>query len=241
MRNVAYLLPAHNEEATIPDALHVLVPRLAELPGSEVIVIENGSTDQTEEIARKVGAELQTDDVAVSVEGSLKGYGNALRKGIEVAHSEWLMLTAADLPFGFSDLEAALTLDPAPDIMIGSKAHRSSRVNVSFVRRTMSSAFRVLRRLLLGVDVGDSQGTILIRREFAQSLLPDLQSEGFFLSTELIAVAAARGAAIAEIPVDYSNPRAESTVRPVSDSLDVLREMLALRKRMKRSAAQSNA
>ncbi|MDZ4827985.1 MAG: glycosyltransferase [Actinomycetota bacterium] len=241
MQTVSYLLPAHNEENTIPDTLRALVTRLAQLPGSEAIVIENGSSDQTAEVAKKLGEELKIPEVAIRVEVSRKGYGNALRKGIEVATSEYLMLTAADLPFGFSDLDAALALDSLPAITIGSKAHRDSHVQVSTVRRTMSATFRILRRVLLGVDVGDSQGTILIERKFAQSLLPELQSEGFFLSTELIALASARGASIGEIPVDYSNPRPDSTVKPVSDSIDVLREMFALRRRIKQSAFQTRS
>ena len=53
--------------------------------------------------------------------------------------------------------------------MIGSKAHKQSKVAVSLQRRVMSKTFWALRRILLHVDVGDSQGTILIERELARS------------------------------------------------------------------------
>lgn len=229
----AYVLPAHNEERSLPETVPPLVKRLAELPGSEVVIVENGSTDATGAVAVELAATLSTPDVVVRAEVSAKGYGNAVGRGIEIARADRVMLTAADLPFGFSDLDAALALDPLPEVVIGSKAHPESRVAVALQRKVMSKTFWLLRKLMLGVDVGDSQGTILVERSLAQSLLPELQSGAYFFSTELIVLASRRGARIVEVPVDYSHPRSDSKVRPVRDSLTVLRDMQALRKRLR--------
>ena len=102
---IAYVLPAHNEERALPETVPPLAQRLAQLPGSEVVIVENGSTDATGTVAAELAAALSTADVVVRVEVSAKGYGNAVRRGIEVASADRVMLTAADLPFGFSDLD----------------------------------------------------------------------------------------------------------------------------------------
>lgn len=231
--SIAYVLPAHNEERALPEFVPPLAARLAQLPGSEIIIVENGSTDTTGAVAAHLARECSSDAVRVRAETSPKGYGNAVRRGIEVANADRVMLTAADLPFGFSDLDAALGLDPLPEVVIGSKAHPSSKVNVNLQRKVMSKTFWALRKVLLHVDVGDSQGTILIERALAQSLLPELQSGAYFFSTELIVLASRHGARVVEVPVDYSNPRTDSKVRPVHDSVQVLKDMWALRRRLR--------
>lgn len=231
--SVAYVLPAHNEERALPEFVPPLAERLKELPGSEIIIVENGSTDATRAVSEQLARECSSNDVRVRVESSAKGYGNAVRRGIELADAERIMLTAADLPFGFSDLDAALALDPLPPVVIGSKAHEQSKVAVSLQRKVMSKTFWALRRILLHVDVGDSQGTILIERDLARRLLPELQSGAYFFSTELIVLASRDGAQVVEVPVDYSNPRTDSKVRPVHDSVQVLKDMWALRARLK--------
>lgn len=237
--SIAYVIAAHNEELAIPTTVRALVERLDGVTGSEVIVVENGSTDQTAAITAELARDASTDSVRVIHETSEKGFGNALRRGMVVATADLVMLTAADLPFGFTDLDAALALDPRPEVVIGSKAHPDSKVEVTMQRRVMSQGFRMLRRAMFGLDVGDTQGTILVERDLGQHLLPELESGGYFLSTELIVLAARDGARVVEVPVDYSNPRTDSKVKPVRDSMAVLGEMRELRHRLRRNGHRS--
>lgn len=229
---VSYLVPVYNEERALPATARAIVERLAALPGSELIMVENGSTDSSSELVERLAAELSSPAVAVRAAHSAKGYGNAMRHGIDLAEGDLLVITAADLPFGFSDLDAALARDPRPALMIGSKAHPASLVATSFKRRVMSRAFRLLRRAVIGLRVGDSQGTILVDRSLARRVRPHLLAGDFFFSTELIAVAEGLGAAAVEIPVDYSRPREGSTVRPLEDGLRMARSLLELRRRL---------
>ena len=230
---VSFLVPVYNEEQALPDTARAIVDRLAAHPGSELIMVENGSTDSSPELVERLAADLARPGVHVLAAHSAKGYGNAMRHGIDLATGDFLVITAADLPFGFSDLDAALALDPRPALMIGSKAHPASLVAASFKRRAMSQAFRLLRRAVIGLRVGDSQGTILIDRTLAQRVRPHLVSGDFFFSTELIAIAEELGATAVEIPVDYSRPRPGSTVRPLEDGLRMARALLGLRRRLR--------
>lgn len=230
---ISYLVPIYNEEAVLAKTAAAIVARLMVHPGSEVILVENGSTDRSPQLVDELAVSLTRPEVTVVASHSPKGYGNAMRRGIDLASAELLVITAADLPFGFSDLEEALARRPRPSLMIGSKAHPDSLVKVSAKRKLMSSAFRLLRLLLLGLRVGDSQGTILIDRELAQRIRPHLVAEDFFFSTELIGFATRLGVAPVELPIDYRTPRSGSTVRPFHDGLKMARAVFELRQRLR--------
>lgn len=230
---VSYLIPVHNEEETLPGTAAVVVERLARLPGSELVMVENGSTDRSPALVEELAAANEAAPVRVVAAHSPKGYGNAMRLGIDLATGDLLVITAADLPFGFSDLEQALSLRLRPPLMIGSKGHPQSRVAVSLKRRVMSEGFRYLRLVTIGLRVKDSQGTILVERSLARRVRPHLEAGDFFFSTEFIAIAARLGTTPVELPVDYGNPRPSSTVRPVRDGLAMGRALLRLRRRLR--------
>ena len=230
---ISYLVPIYNEEAVLARSAAAIVARLEAHPGSEVILVENGSTDRSPDLVEELAAALSGPSVRVVASHSAKGYGNAMRQGIDLAAGELLVITAADLPFGFSDLDEALALRRRPALMIGSKAHPRSLVAVSAKRKLMSSGFRLLRRLLLGLRVGDSQGTILVDRDLAQRIRPHLAAADFFFSTELIGFATRMGVDAVELPVDYRNPRPGSTVRPLHDGLRMARAVFELRHRLR--------
>lgn len=231
---ISYLVPVYNEDRVLAETARRIVGRLAEHPGSQLVMVENGSTDRSPLLVEELARELTSGTVTVVGAHSAKGYGNAMRHGIDLATGDMLVVTAADLPFGFSDLDAALGRAPRPALMIGSKAHPDSKVAISVKRRLMSGAFRWLRFVVVGLQVRDSQGTILIDRELARAVRPHLTAGGFFFSTELIALAARLGAVPVEVPVDYLTPRPGSTVRPVADGLSMGRALFDLRRRLRK-------
>lgn len=234
--SIAYVIPIYNEEAVIEETTRRVVNHLRGLPGSEVLLIENGSTDSSPELVDRLAAELDSETVRVIASHSQKGYGHAVKHGIAISTADTCLLTAADLPFGFSDLEQFALLAEPPPIVVGSKAHKDTVINNSLLRRVMSLGFRVLRRVTIGMRVKDSQGTIFIRTSDAQRLLPELQEGAYFFSTELLALAQQDGLAIAEVPVDYSAPREGSKVNPIEDSLAMFKGLLRLRTRLKQRA-----
>lgn len=209
-----------------------LAKRLREFPGSEVLLIENGSSDQSAELAVTLAQRYGGNGVQLRVATSAKGFGHALRRGMAMAAGDVIVLTAADLPFGFTDLDALLALNPRPAIAIGSKVHPDSRVSVTPLRRTMSEMFRWLRLAVLNLHVGDSQGTILIDAPLAHRLLSKLRCGDFLLSTELVCWAVAAGEEPVELPVVYPES-ASSTVSPLRDSMRMLSGLFSLRRRLR--------
>lgn len=226
------MVPVHNEEKILPATTAALVERLQRDPGSEVILVENGSTDASPELVLELARDLSTPAVSVFAAESPKGFGHAYRAGLGVASGELIVFTAADLPFGFSDLDHTLVLQPRPAVAVGSKGHPDSRLEIGFIRRLMSAGFSLVRRVLLGLKVKDSQGTILMEGDLARSLLPQLVSGDYLVSTELLVLAAARGHAPVEVPVDYLDPRPDSRIRPLRDSLEMFSGLVRLRRRL---------
>src|ERR1019366_408871 len=103
--SVSYVIPVHNQIAELRRTVRLLVERLAHLPGSEIILVENGSTDGSGPPCLSLATALGSGDVVVRVPRSAKGVGFAWRGGMAMARGDKFVLTAADLPFGFTDLD----------------------------------------------------------------------------------------------------------------------------------------
>jgi dolichyl-phosphate beta-glucosyltransferase len=226
----SYVIPVHNQIADLRRTVRLLMERLGHLPGSEIILVENGSSDGSGPLCLSLAGTFDGDEVAVRVTTSAKGLGFAWRRGMAIARGETIVLTAADLPFGFTDLDGYLGMSPRPSLVMGSKTHPESQVETSLVRRALSGGFGALRAGLVGVDV-DTQGTVLIRRELAFSLLPHLRSGDFLIGAEINCWAVQMGVAPVEIPVVYT-ASGRSTVSPLRDSAHMALGLFALRRRL---------
>ena len=233
---LSYVLPVHNQASVLEESVQRLRARLGAFPGSEVLLIENASSDTSAAICARLAAAHASETVPVRAAESARGMGSALRRGIALAAGDVLVLTAADMPFGFTDLDAYLACEPRPQLAIGSKAHTRSSTRIPLRRRVMSEAFRLLRRALLGLRVGDSQGTILIDAKLARALAPRLRCDDYLISTEIVSWATALGYTPVELPVTYV-ATGSSTVSPLRDSVRMARGLVALRGRLRSQPA----
>jgi glycosyltransferase involved in cell wall biosynthesis len=242
MAPLVYILPVHNEALVLRANVARAQAYLADVEGSVILAVENGSRDASWEIATQLAAESeQGADVRVyAFRERAPGIGFAYHRGLAEAlklfgpsSSVWAVLTGADLPFGFTDAEAARPLfaspPSAPAILIGSKAHPASRVKSPLRRRWMTRAYRVARRVAVGMRVGDSQGSVFLRLDLAAQLSPLVRARGFFYSTELCFRAERVGHSIVELPVTADPVLRASSVHPIRDGLGMARALLRLR------------
>lgn len=252
----SYIVPVHNETRLLRTKLEVLVRGLGERGGGEALLVENGSADASwdlcQELEREYAGKAESKQDAkqdanqdagvvvrayrVPVAGIGHAYDMGLRKMLELHpvsedRERWAILTAADLPFGFTDVEAAAPYVHDTRIMIGSKAHPDSRVDVNMDRALASRAYRLARRTVLGSRVGDSQGSILLRADLARELVPKVAARGFFYSTELVYFAERSGEHVRELPITLDKNERKSSVKPVKDGLRMMGQLLELRAR----------
>lgn len=201
---LSYLVPAHNSAGPIEATLNELGEHLAGR-GAEIIVIENGSRDNTPELLAQIEKGWPANGVPLRVLTSTKGLGNALRAGVAASRGARVVFSADDLPFGFDDLDEADKLDIATHpVIIGSKAHPQSQVSRGLVRWVASTGFRVLRLLTLGMRTGDPQGTFVLDGEWVRAIAPRLTEPGFLLTTEVVYLAERSGIRPTEVPVRLS-------------------------------------
>jgi glycosyltransferase involved in cell wall biosynthesis len=221
---VAILLPCFNEignlAAAVADARRAALDAAAR---HEVIVVDDGSTDGTGELARSLAA--LKPDVRVIAHEQNRGYGAALRTGIAAARMPWLLLTDADLQFDLMQLGEVASLAGQFDLILGRRTPRRDPL----YRRVYGHTWNWLVRRALELPVRDVDCAFkLARTELLQSL--DLRSTGAMISPELVSRSLARGARLVEVDVAHRPRRsgAQSGANP-RVILRALSELRALR------------
>lgn len=239
---LSILMPIHNEAAIIEETLGDWKNELkkAELCHVRTILIENGSRDHSVEkiLALEESQAYQQEIDLRCLVSSERGMGFAydmgLRALLENSQSRpnnWVMLTVADLPFGFSDFESflnALKASPESPVFIGSKAHAQSKVSMGLKRKIANVIFRSLRRIFLGIKTKDTQGVFFLREDAVRAVYESIKSRNFFYTTELVFLLEKKGFQIQEVPVIYQGERRKSSVRIFSDGWGVIKEMFQL-------------
>jgi glycosyltransferase involved in cell wall biosynthesis len=227
---LSVVVPACNAAGSLRTTLE----RLLTLPGEpphEIVVVENGSTDDTWELLEQIQKDWASPTRLITL-SSERGIGAAYRAGVAVTSGDRLLLTADDLPFGSSDIEAVLACRTLPQFAIGSKAHPRSRVPRSLTRRAATEFFRVARRLMLGLKVGDTQGTFVIEGDLARRLVSSTSVSGFGMTTELVALAARYGTEPVELPVVLEEQPSPTRIRYWVDGAEMLVSLAQLRRRL---------
>ena len=233
---LSIVVPAHNSGTRLEGTVDLLRRELGDA-GIEVIIVENGSTDDTWEVAQRLAA--TSGPFPVLACQSDVGLGAAYREGIRRTSGQTLLLTADDLPFGLTDIDAWRRVD-ATALVVGSKAHRESRVPRSLLRSVMSGGYRVLRWVVLGMTVADCQGTIFAPRDWLAARLPDLREDGYLASTEIVYLAQQQGKPVIEVPVTLAPRHDDGKTRiRLGDIRDMAFGLLRLRAR-RRELRQSH-
>ena len=225
------VIPAYNESARLPETLRRSVLHLDAQPWrSRIVVVDNGSADETAALARTAAA--STDRVDVTVIGcSRPGKGAAVRRGL---------LTSSAPYVGFYDADLATPLATIADAMAalqsGARAAIASRhvpgahfvVPQSLGRRAGGTAFRLLARSLVP-GVADTQcGFKFFRRDAVKTAIARVRTSGFAFDVELLAQVHRDGGRIVEIPVAWTDG-AGSTFHPVRDGVASFRAVMNLR------------
>ncbi len=206
--SLSLVIPACNEEASIPHAVREADEALERLVGDyEILVVDDGSTDATAEVA--AAAARNRPRVRVLRHAVNRGYGAALRTGFEAARFERVAFTDADCQFHLDDLALLLPLTEHCPVAVGYRTDRQD----PWARRFFSWGYNVLVRRLLGTRVRDCDCALKVfRKEALANLLP--QARGFFVNTEMLARARRLGYPVAEVPVRHRpRLRGRSTVR----------------------------
>ncbi|MEW6271512.1 MAG: bifunctional glycosyltransferase/class I SAM-dependent methyltransferase [Thermodesulfobacteriota bacterium] len=238
MSALSLVIPAYDEASRLPATLATLaraLPRVAS--PAEVIVVDDGSRDDTAAIAERASGALAVRVVRL---GRNRGKGVAVAAGVATARHPLVAFTDADSPYDLDSLRPMLAALEAGrcDVAIGSRDLAESEVNRGYgaMRWISGRSLSLLTRLAIRLPFRDSQcGLKAFRTDVARALFAMRTVDGFGFDFELLAAALANGLRVERFPVRLTHDD-DSRIELVRDSARMLRDLLHVRRSLRRHA-----
>jgi glycosyltransferase involved in cell wall biosynthesis len=196
MAKVAVVIPALNEEKVIARAVLAIPRDLV----SEIIVVDNGSTDDTAEVAARAGARVVSEPV--------RGYGRACMRGVSSVSADCQIIVQMDADLSVDPSEVALLVRPILendyDLVLGSRILGKREPDSMTLAQLLGSMIAGwMTRLLYGVRFTDMGPFRAIKRQVLESLEMCEETYGWLI--EMQTKAASRGLRVKEVPISWRN------------------------------------
>jgi glycosyltransferase involved in cell wall biosynthesis len=230
---LSIIIPARNEEVRLPRSLGQVFAFLEQQPyTSEVVLVENGSTDHTLQVAQKFTGNFPNLHV---LHEDLPGKGRAVRRGILEGRGTYRFI--ADTDFSMPVEEINRFLPPACDCQVSiasREAPGAVRYNEPFYRHLSGRVFNLLIRLLVLPGLQDTQcGFKSFRDNVAEDIFRYQTMTGWAFDVELLAIARLRGYAIREIGIPWTYTTG-SRINVLRDSWRMTLDLLTIRRNLRR-------
>ena len=240
MPEVSLVIPVHDGAGFLEERLGEL-SRFMQAEGFdyEIVAVDDGSTDESPEILRR----LTIPHVRAVLSRPNRGKFSAIRLGMQETTGRCRIFTDADVPYDFTAIPRAVHLVARRrfHIVVGDRSLPGSvyTAELAPIRRAATETFTLCVRLFVTSGLGDTQcGFKAIRGDVADALFPLMQENRFAGDVELLYIALKHNLDIKRIPVKlrYQGP---SSVKPVRDGVAMLKSLLAIRHRHRRGAYDS--
>lgn len=196
---LSVLVPVYNERATVEEAIR----RVRDLPMDvELVVIDDGSADGSDEVLRRLTAEGVIDQLITHETN--QGKGAAIRRGIQAATGTVVVVQDADLEYDPAELPRLLEPIVAgqADAVLGSRFKGSPQRVFYFWHRVGNGFLTMVSNMFTDLNLSDMETCYkMIRTDLAKSL--PLRSRRFGIEPEIVARLAQAGARIYEVPISY--------------------------------------
>lgn len=206
--SVAVLIPAFNEEGALAETVAAILKQKELVPNLEIIVINDGSTDRTSEVARGLPVTLIEHETN-------RGYGASLKNGLQRAAAEYILIADADGTYPLEDIPKLLESAPHFEMVVG--ARTGAVVEVPFMRKPGKWIITRLAEYLSGRTIPDlNSGLRVFRRDVGMrffSLYPD----GFSFTTTITLAMLTNHYRVKFIPINYHKRIGKSSIHPVRD------------------------
>lgn len=217
---ISVVLPCLNEEKTIGVCIDKIKKTFAKynLDG-EIIVVDNGSTDRSGEVAKNLGAKVIFEPK--------KGYGNAYHRGIAEAKGDFIVMADADDTYDFDEIDKFIKpLEEGYDLVMGNRfGGLMTKKAMGFLSRLGNPILSGILRLFFKTKIRDSHcGMRSFTREAYDKL--NLQTTGMEYASEMIVKAIWQKLKIKEVPISYHPRVGESKLSPWRDGWRHLKFML---------------
>jgi dolichol-phosphate mannosyltransferase len=200
--DVSFVMPTFNEESNITDSVRTLIKVARDLGVTfELVVVNDGSLDGT--LTRVLDYASGHNNVKIVTYGKNMGKGFAVKTGFFHAKGDIVVFIDSDLDINPYQVDKYLTALESADMVIASKWHPQSKVEITSIRRFFSKSFNAMVRLLTGAKIMDTQtGLKAVKRGALQRTFSKLTVKQYAYDVELLAIATREGIKTVELPVD---------------------------------------
>jgi len=231
LRSIDFVIPIYNEEFALSRSVDTLHRRLElfELPEWRIVIVDNGSTDDSQVVATALAARYER----VAYERlEIKGRGHALRSTWTRSDADASLYMDVDLSTDLAAVpEFVRLLDDGADLVVGSRLSGRSKTTRCFKREMLSRGYNLLIKALFrprGFD--DAQcGFKAVRLDRIRNILPLVENNHWFFDTELLLVAEAAGLDVRSVPVEWVEDM-DSRVRIASTVMEDLNGLARVRR-----------
>ncbi|MFX1568282.1 MAG: glycosyltransferase [Promethearchaeota archaeon] len=202
IRSISVVVPAYNEESNLRSSIAIIHKYLSDLVSKnfEILIIENGSTDHTANIAKKLEEEYSNIKSFCLPDPS---YGEAYRYGILQANYGMVTLYPVDLAFSLNFIGRAFNLIDKYPILLGVRFHPESNLDRPFIRILISRVHTILVNILFKTHFNDVDCLKAFRTEIGKKLVKYTVAKGPFIEIELVSLIKMMGIKYCEIPVNH--------------------------------------
>lgn len=225
------VIPAFNEKARIKATLDEVI-HCVETHGwsAEVIVVDDGSTDNTAAIVQSISSQHPFVHLLANVTNRGKGF--SVRNGMLHASGDIILFTDADLSSPMDEADRLFTaIREGADVAIGSRWLASSRQTIRqpLYRRFFGRCFNLVTRMIMRLPFADTQcGFKAFTRRTAQTIFQLQRIERWGFDPEILFIALKRGFVVREVPVTWGHDE-RTRISYLKDGLQMLKELLFVR------------
>ncbi len=231
---LSIIIPAHNEAERLPSSLEAVKSFISSLPfETEVIVVENNSSDPTAEIVRE---RMKTMPQLRLISLAQPGKGNAIRTGMLAAQGDYRFMADADFSMPVEEIRKFLADGKplAPVAIASREAPGSKRIGEPFYRHLIGRIYNFLVRMLVLPGLQDTQcGFKCFSAEAAQAIFPLQRLEGWSFDVEVLTIARQLGFKITEVPITW-HYQPGSRMHLLGDSLQMAKDLFTIRQYKKK-------
>jgi glycosyltransferase involved in cell wall biosynthesis len=204
---LSIVIPAYNEKLGI----HETIQRCKKImkKGDELLVVGDGSTDDTKSIAKKAGARVIFYPIN-------KGKAAALQKGFQTARNDIIVTIDADCTYPPEAIPRLITELENYDMVVGSRFTGKTQIHLPLHRYLANKGGAAIASIILGKDVTDvTSGLRAFRKEWI--LKTPIHAKGLDFEAELTARAIAKGFRYTETPISVDHRKGQSSLRFTRD------------------------